>query len=212
MNTNIAIGLAKIGTYLRSAERRSSERSGLTATQAQILVHLVARGPARVTAVAEEIAVTQPTASDAVMALERKKLVEKRADPIDSRAIRLHPTPRGKRIADLLAIWPDALLGAIDALQPNEQAAFLKGLTKMIRNLQLRGAIPVQHMCVTCRFFRPNVHDDLAAPHHCDFVDAAFGDAELRIDRGDHESATQTNASIAWRRFAFGDGAKRAGA
>ena len=211
-STHIATGLAKIGTLLRSEQWRRAETSGLTPTQAQILVHLVARGPARVTAVAEEIGVTQPTASDAVAALVRKAHVEKRADPDDARATRLHPTPVGGRAAEALAVWPDALLAAVDALEPAEQAAFLKGLTKMIRTLQLRGAIPVQRMCATCRFFRPNVHDDPAAPHHCAFVNAAFGDAALRLDCGDHEAASQADAAAAWRRFADLDGAERADA
>lgn len=206
--THIATGLAKIGTVLRSEQWRRTETSGLTPTQAQILVHLVQRGPARVTAVAEEVAVTQPTASDAVTALVRKGQIEKRPDPDDARAVRLHPTSRGKRAAEDLAVWPDALLGAIDALDPDEQAAFVKGLTKMIRTLQIRGAIPVQRMCATCRFFRPNVHDDPAAPHHCAFVDAAFADAALRVDCGDHEPAPETEALAIWRRFADVEGAK----
>ena len=200
--TNIATGLAKIGSFIRSEQWRDSDVSGLTPTQAQILIHLAQRGPARVTAVAEEIAVTQPTASDSVAALVRKGLIEKRPDPDDARAVSLHPTRKGKRAADALTLWPDALLAAADTLAPEEQAAFLKGLTKMIRTLQRDGAIPVQRLCATCRFFRPNVHADPTKPHHCAFVDAAFGDAALRLDCGDHETASDKDAAAAWNRFA----------
>ncbi len=210
--THIVTGLAKIGTFLRAEQWRQTETSGLTPTQAQILVHLVARGPARVTTVAEEIAVTQPTASDAVSALVRKGHLEKISDPDDARATRLHPTSTGKHAADGVAQWPDALLGAIGELEPAEQAVFLKGLTKMIRALQVRGAIPVQRMCATCHYFRPNFHADPAAPHHCAFVNAAFGDAALRLDCSEHETASKADAAAAWKRFATADEAERADA
>ena len=56
----------------------------------------------------------------------------------------------------------------------------------MIRTLQEKGRIPVARMCVSCRFFQPFRHDNPARPHHCAFVDAAFGDEELRLDCPDH--------------------------
>jgi len=200
-DTHIATGLAKIGTFLRSEGWRQGEVFGVTPTQAQILAHLAARGPARVSALAQEVAVTQPTASDAVAALVRKGLIEKRPDPDDARAARLHPTPAGRRLANELAVWPDALLAAIDALEEAEKNAFLKGLIRMIRELQVRGAIPVQRMCATCRFFRPNAHNDSATPHHCAFVDAPFGDASLRLDCDDHQAVPEAEAVALWRRF-----------
>ncbi|HEY0919233.1 MarR family winged helix-turn-helix transcriptional regulator [Devosia sp.] len=196
-NTQIATALSKIGMVLRSEQWQQAEANSLTPTQAQILVHLAARGPARLTEVAREIAVTQPTASDAVAALVRKRHVEKCRDPGDGRAVLLQATAPGRRAAQALAVWPDALLGAIDVLEPAEQAAFLKGLSKMIRALQQRGAIPVQRMCLSCRHFRPYAHADAAQPHHCTFVDAAFGDADLRLDCGDHAEAGASEAPVA---------------
>ena len=195
-NAQIATALSKIGMVLRSEQWRQAEATSLTPTQAQILVHLAARGPARLTEVAREIAVTQPTASDAVAALVRKQHVERCRDPEDGRAVLLQATAPGRRAAAALAVWPDALLGAIDVLDTAEQAVFLKGLSKMIRALQQRGAIPVQRMCLNCRHFRPYAHADAAQPHHCTFVDAAFGDAGLRLDCGDHVEAGAPEAPV----------------
>jgi len=62
----------------------------------------------------------------------------------------------------------------------------------MIAALQEQGRIPVARMCPTCRFFRPNVHDDPERPHHCAFVDAPFGDRSVRIDCPDHEPAASS--------------------
>ncbi|MEM1284238.1 MAG: MarR family winged helix-turn-helix transcriptional regulator [Pseudomonadota bacterium] len=200
---HIATGLAKIGTYLRSESWRQAEGESLTPTQSQILVHVVQRGPARVTALADVLGVTQPTASDAAAALIRKGHVKRRPDPADARASLLHTTSSGRDIAAKMAVWPDALLAAADALDPFERGVFLKALTKMIRSLQVQGAVPVQRMCATCAFFRPNVHNDPVAPHHCAFVDAAFGDAALRLDCGDHETAPASQAAAAWQAFAL---------
>lgn len=197
-NAHIMTGLSRIGMLLRSEGWRQAEATGLTPTQSQILAHLVARGPARIGAIAAEIAVTQPTTSDAVAALVRKGYVEKRPDPADARAAQLHSTDAGTRLAGQLAVWPDALLAAVDMLDDSERAAFLKGLTKMIGALQMRGAIPIQRMCVSCTHFRPNVHSDAARPHHCAFVDAAFGDASLRLDCGDHEEADASARLESW--------------
>lgn len=208
-DAHIATGLAKIGTYLRSENWRQAENERLTPTQSQIVVHLMQRGPARITALADELGVTQPTASDAAAALIRKGHVERRQDPADARASLLHPTRSGRRIAEKMAVWPDALLAAADTLAPLERAVFLKALTKMIRSLQVQGAIPVQRMCATCQFFRPNVHNDPAAPHHCAFVDAGFGDAALRLDCDDHEEAPDPQAAVNGQVFADA-GAKRA--
>ncbi|MFA7596857.1 MAG: MarR family winged helix-turn-helix transcriptional regulator [Novosphingobium sp.] len=200
-NAHIMTGLSRIGMLLRSEGWRQAETTGLTPTQSQILAYLAARGPARIGAIATEIAVTQPTASDAVAALVRKGYVEKLRDPEDARAVRLQPTEAGKRLANETAVWPDALLGAVDALDDGDRAGFLKALTKMIGALQASGAIPVQRMCVTCAHFRPNVHSDAAAPHHCAFVDAAFGDASLRLDCGDHVEADAAARLESWTCF-----------
>ncbi len=93
------------------------------------------------------------------------------------------------------------LLEAVDELSAAEQGALLRALTKMIRKLQLKGRIPVSRMCATCTYFRPNVYREPAAPHHCGFVDAPFGDAALRIECPDHVEADTDQAGRAWREF-----------
>lgn len=180
-------GLAKLGLVLRHHAWQRRGRSGLTPTQAGILSLLATRGPARVGAVARDLGVTQPTASDAVAALERKGLAERQQDPFDARATTVAATAAGRALAAETAEWPDALLGAVGALSPDDHGALLRGLSALIRELQERAEIPVQRMCVTCLHFRPNVHRDPVRPHHCAFVDAPFGDPALRLDCSDHD-------------------------
>jgi hypothetical protein len=92
-------------------------------------------------------------------------------------------------------------LEAVGELSTAEQATFLRALVAMIRTLQEKGRIPIARMCVSCRFFRPFRHDDPARPHHCAFVDAPFGDAELRLDCADHRTAPADQAARNWQIF-----------
>jgi DNA-binding MarR family transcriptional regulator len=185
-----ATGLAKIGLLLRHHAWQEREQTGLTPTQGQLLAQLRARPGPSVGQLAAALGVSSPTVSDALSALVAKGLVTKRPSLRHSRAVEVTLTARGRRAAERAAGWPDALLAAVDALDAEEQAALLRGLSKMIRELQDRGEIPVARMCVSCRFFRPHVHGDAVKPHHCAFVDAAFGDRELRLDCADHEPPT----------------------
>lgn len=191
---NIAAGLSKMGLALRNHAWEERGRTGLTPTQAQLVAVLFRRGPTSVGVLAELLAISQPTVSDAASTLVEKGLATK-VPGSDRRTQHVTLTAEGHELAPSVSEWPDALLEAVHALAPEDQAAFLRGLTSMILELQRAGRIPLLRMCATCRFFRPNVHPDGEHPHHCAFVDAPFGDRELRLDCADHEPATTREAA-----------------
>ncbi len=200
---HVVTGLTKISLALKSHAWQEGEGRGLTPTQAQILTLLRLRstGGVRLTELANALAVSLATTSEAVDALVRKDFVQKARHLEDKRVLALTLTEAGSREADHVAGWPDFLLKAVDALSPDEQTAFLTGLIKMIRTLQVQGQIPVSQMCVTCRFFQPNVYADPERPHHCAFVNAPFGDRQLRLSCSDHETAPTEEAQQVWLRF-----------
>jgi DNA-binding MarR family transcriptional regulator len=186
----VVTGLAKIG--LATRHRAWTEGQGLTPLQGQILALLrqqCANGMG-LSAIAKALAITAPTASLAVQALERKQLVRKTRAADDARVRVITLTETGQQEALRAASWSDFLLTAVNALTPTEQEIFLRGLVKMIATLQERSEIPISRMCVSCIHFRPNAHPDPARPHHCAFVDAPFGDRSLRLDCADHEPAS----------------------
>ncbi len=198
----VATGLGKLGMALRTQAWRQGQRSGLTPTQAQVLSLLAARGTTvRLAAVADELGVTPPTASDAVSALVAKRLVRKTRSTDDRRAVGLTLTAAGQRAVKTGADWHDVLLKAVDALDAAEQGTLLVALMKMIKTLQDRGEISVARLCVTCQFFRPNTHPGQDRPHHCAFVDAPFGDRSLRLDCPDHAATEAAQRDSAWRAF-----------
>jgi DNA-binding MarR family transcriptional regulator len=186
---HLAVGLGQIAAFMRMAGWREAEPLGLTPTQTACLSQLAGRGACRITLLAKLLGVTQPTASDAIAALERKALVERRPDPGDGRATCVHLTAAGAELARRTSRPPAALTRALRTLSDGERAGVRRALSKTILSLQRQGAIEPQRLCLTCRFFRPYVHSDAEKPHHCAFVDAPFGDASLRLDCGDHEEA-----------------------
>jgi DNA-binding MarR family transcriptional regulator len=201
----VVTALSKLALVLRWGAWQQTGRHGLHPTQAQIVTLLAARpGGLRLGELAAALGVTPATTSDSVAALLRKGLVEKSPAPDDARAVMVTLTAKGRGEAAEITTWPDAMLGAVDDLDAAEQAALLRVLLKMIRSLQERRAIPAARMCVTCRFFDPYAHPGSDRPHHCRFVDAPFGDAELRVDCLDHEAAPPDRQDIVWVAFASG--------
>jgi hypothetical protein len=148
---------------------------------------------------AGHLGVRQPTVTGSVIALERKGLVRRQADPADARATIVKVTPEA--VAQPAAAVPSLAAAALADLSEAEQASLLKTLIKLIRSLQLRHAIPPQRICVTCKYFRPNVHPEAAEPHHCAFVDAPFGNRALRLDCAEHGQAGAPEMARNWNAF-----------
>lgn len=193
-------GLERIACVLRADRWGATETTALNPTQAQILDFLAGRGDkgARVGAVAAHLGVSQPTATDSIASLEKKGLAARRPDPQDRRALAVAPTEAGRALAQQIDASPSAAERALQSLDARDQTELLGLLVKLIRNLQIDGAVAPQRLCVTCRYFRPHAHADPAAPHHCDFVDAAFGPQALRLDCGDHIPAPPAEAEKIW--------------
>jgi DNA-binding MarR family transcriptional regulator len=201
----VAQGLGKIATAMRHDAWRGALPNGVTPTQAQVLVvlanHRNLAPPPSLSYIADALAVTAATASDAVSTLADKGLVDKARR---GRFIELRLTAEGRRLARSLADWPDFLLEALEQLDAVEQAVFLRSLVKMIRSLQDRGRIPVQRMCVECRYFVPHAHPGLRQPHHCQFVDAPLGDGELRLDCPDQQPVDSASRDRLFELFVQG--------
>jgi DNA-binding MarR family transcriptional regulator len=196
-------GLDRIGAVLRAERWGAAEGAALTPTQLDALTFLAARGDkgARLQAVADYLAVSQPTATDSVAALARKALVTKSPDPEDARALRLRATAAGRE-ASLAAQTEDSPIErALATLPVSEQEDLLRLVIKTIRALQEAKAIAPQRLCVGCRHFRPFAHEDAELPHHCALVDAAFGGRHLRLDCPEQEEAPPAQRDAAWALF-----------
>lgn len=196
----IMTAVQRLAAFWRSSQWQTTGAVGLNPTQGEVLQR-IARRSARLGELAEQLGISQASLSDTVSSLEARGLALRRPDPDDGRARRIEATDDGHRVVAQLSTAPQALEHAIASLGDPDRGALARGLVRVIRALQEARAIPVQRMCVTCRHFRPHAHDDPERPHHCAFVDAAFGDAQLRLDCDDHEAAPAEEADAIRRRF-----------
>lgn len=197
----IVTGLQRLTLFWRASQWEVAKELGLNPTQCEILTRVAVR-PERVADLALVLGISQASLSDSVASLDRKGMVRRRPDPKDGRARQIVVTEAGRVLAARMPEAPEALQDALVGLGDADAAGLLRSLTLIIRSLQEARAIPVQRMCLTCRYFSPHVHDDPARPHHCAFVDAAFGDAALRLDCADYETATEEAAARVWAALA----------
>ncbi|WP_033345849.1 MarR family winged helix-turn-helix transcriptional regulator [Catenuloplanes japonicus] len=182
-------GLARLGQAVRMEAWRNAGPHNLSPLQADIVLLLQTRRVAlRQGDIVTALASTPPTVSDAVKVLRRKELLSADRDPADARAVLLGLTEAGRAEAARLNVMSESLGSAVGTLPPDDFAATLRGIVTLMRELQDRRLIPVSQMCLTCRFFVPDAHPaETGRPHHCNVVDAPFGDGELRVTCPDHE-------------------------
>ena len=202
----IASGLARLSLAIKAQSWRGAADDNITPTQGEVLARLAEHPDGlRLGELARQLDVSAPTASAVVAVLVVKGLAASKQGK-DRRAVRLRITRKGKAVAARASDWTGFLADSIDTLPISEQAAFLSSLVKIIRAMQEQGDIPVQRMCVTCDHFRPFAHSDSANPHHCNFVDAAFGQPALRLNCADHLAGDRDGQASVWQRF-ISDGA-----
>lgn len=198
-------GFDRIAFVLRSDLWSAASASGLNAAQAQVL-GLLANRPLglRPKEIAAHLAVTSASIADTLNALTRKGLVKREADPADGRAAIITATPDGSRAGVEISEAESKIAQALAGLSPAMQEELLLTQIALIRQLLSAGAIPLQRMCVSCRYFRPHAHPDGPKPHHCAFVNAAIDGRELRLDCGEHEAAAPDVQATTWMSFAKG--------
>jgi DNA-binding MarR family transcriptional regulator len=205
INHRIREGLSRIATAMRIDDWNRSKATGLKPTQLAILDMLEGRRPgASVKEIAANLGVSQPTVTDSVTVLERKGLIAKHAVEGDRRGVSVIITEEGLSLLESGNEPTGIVEHAVNALALHDQEDLLVTLVKMIRHLQEIDAIPIQRMCATCRYFAPFHHKDAARPHHCNLVDAAFGQQDIRIDCREHETADPSRRAATWREFQNG--------
>jgi DNA-binding MarR family transcriptional regulator len=189
LDRKIAVGFERITQLLKTLIWNESKRSGLSPIQIQFLVALAYDRATQWTVgeIASRFQLTPATVSDALTALESKELVVRTRSEEDKRTVFVALTPEGKRTARSVGKWLNVVQEQIAELGSDEKAVLLQSLIRLIAAFQREGMIATKGMCVFCTYFRPNVHKSATAPHHCAYIDKAFGDAELRVDCPDYE-------------------------
>lgn len=198
-------GIDRIGLVLRQDLWAASQAAGVNPVQAQVLALLASRRAVmRQKAIAAHLGVSAASIADTLAALERKGLVTRQADAGDARAVLVRATEAGLRLAEGLDQAASRVAGALAALPPVLQEQVLLAEIALIRHLQGAGAIPMQRMCPSCRYFRAASALSAAPVYHCEFVNAAIAVRDLRLDCGEHEAADPSVQAATWAEFEKG--------
>ncbi len=196
LDEKLVAALERLAHVLRTLLWEEGVRSHLSPIQIQTLLYLASHSEklCRVGQLAQEFNLTPATMSDAVDALEEKGLVVRRPWPEDGRVVTLGLTAQGRRHAEKLSRWTETLREQLAPFPADEKARALGFLLKLIEGLYRAGIITVARICLTCRFFRPHVHPNSLAPHHCALLDKPLAEGDLRVDCPDHLPLTSPAA------------------
>jgi DNA-binding MarR family transcriptional regulator len=123
----------------RALSRRFDEAFrplGLTSGQFSLLNGLNRRVPPTLGQVAELLAMDRTTLTAALKPLERRGLVESRADPNDRRARRLALTPTGAELlAQAIAVWRETHETVEQRLAPGQGRQLREGFNRLRDNV-----------------------------------------------------------------------------
>jgi DNA-binding MarR family transcriptional regulator len=126
--------------------RRETPRLPLTLTQGSVLSELVHGGPRRTSTLAELERVRMPSMSDVVHRLERLRLVTRRPDPADGRAVLVEVTEEGRRFyAELIAAREEFLRERLIELDDADREAIeaaLPALQKLLTSQRIKEELP----------------------------------------------------------------------
>jgi DNA-binding MarR family transcriptional regulator len=189
IDRKIAVGFERISEVLKTLIWEESKQIGLSPIQIQFLVTLLYEGKSEWTIgdIASRFRLTPATVSDAVSSLEQKELAVRERKPDDRRAVLIRLSPKGKRLAKKLSQWANTLQQQVEVFDEKEKGILLRSLVSIISGFQRHGLISIAKMCVTCSYFRPNVHKNSTQPHHCAYIDEPLGESNLRVDCPDYE-------------------------
>ncbi len=185
LSGQITIALYRISQAIEHLLRKRGEGAALSPAQIQALLFLrYARpGVRTIGGLAHRLAVSYPTASGVVDALERKSLAARKPDPTDRRTVTLALTGQGEQQVSSLEDLLEVIEQAVEALPGSDQQALQRALQAIVRQLQSKGVVNVYEMCWGCQFFQRDAHpDDPRGPHHCGFVDAPLPQAETYLE------------------------------
>jgi DNA-binding MarR family transcriptional regulator len=143
MDDNVATLLAQVSRLMRRAFDASAREIGVTRPQWQVLGVLSLNGGIKQGMLAEILEVEPITAGRMIDRLQDADLVERRADPSDRRAWRLHLTSRGTQLLDQLRPFAqDTLEMALEGIDGAERAALVAQLVRIRGNLARRTIVP----------------------------------------------------------------------
>ncbi len=124
--------LSALTRQLARASGGPDEGPAMTATQRLAMFETAMSGPLRLSALADRMGITAPTASRAVDGLVDLGLMERQSDPVDRRAVQIDLTrPGRRRVEEKKALAAEALQPGVAALSAKDRAQLAALLTRL---------------------------------------------------------------------------------
>lgn len=179
----IVIALDRIGRGVRSHRQRVASDVGLSPLQLDLVLTIDEGLPEPITGLlARELGISQPTATDSLLALERKGHVVRARSIEDRRRTVFALTDSGRSIAARARGHHGVLAAQLAELPAGKQGALLDSLLSLIEALVDAGSIDVARTCHSCRFFERG--DGESA--HCALLQLPLPPPERRVNCAEH--------------------------
>jgi len=190
LSSKIVAGLERISEAFRVLLWDYAKITGLSPIQIQILIFIHCHNDnlSNVSHLAKEFNVTKPTISDAVKALELKKLIKKMPSSNDKRAYTILLTDQGKKMVKATEQFVNPFKEILEQFSSNEQKQLFNHIVKIIFTLNRKKVLTVQRMCYNCRFYEKNQKS-----HFCKLMDIKLQDEDLRLDCPEYEGKPANN-------------------
>lgn len=139
LEESIGFLLADASRLMRRSFEQHITGSSLTLAQARALAHVARNEGCRQVELADQLEVKPITLARLLDQLEQAELVERRPDPDDRRAYRLHLRPQAdKALEDIRSAGAALLAVALQGFSEAETDALASALRKMRSNLSSR--------------------------------------------------------------------------
>ena len=187
LESKIIVAFERISEVFRVLLWNQAQSSGLSPIQIQILIFIRHHPPelSKVSYLSREFNLTKATVSDSVRVLVKKELLQRTADPEDSRSHVLTLTESGKKqVTEVEGYIQDLRLPLLD-LGTDKKEVLLSSLLELIFKLQRNGILDIQRMCYTCKHYQGNRENK----HHCALLNEKLNAQSLRVDCPEHEAA-----------------------
>lgn len=187
IESKIVAALERISQAFRVLLWQESTEYSLTPIQVQVLIFLLHHSAEKrkVSYLANEFNMTKATISDAIKALEQKKLVIKELEKADTRTFIIQLTKKGKDIAGRTSLFTEEIRTPIDKLHKDDKENILLSLLGIINHLNKVGVITIQRMCFSCTHYQAIKNGE---KHFCTLLNKPLFTTGLRIDCPEYET------------------------
>ena len=175
--------IERLGQAHRSFLQDLATRYGLTPLQVQV-ISVLGEGPPPlpyVGDIARELGITQPSASDAVAALESKGYVSRVIDAHDRRRVALALTEAGEELDRRLVRDRSVLREGLNLIPAEHHESLLVSMQRLMTTMSNVGVLQQARNCHTCKHFGAD-----PAGYRCNLVHESRVAAELRVNCVDH--------------------------